>query len=88
MAFGKKFIQKFGTDKTVEVSIANIEDAIVAFLYSIKAIPEAKDVLQINWEDLCNKKPTDVIKVGVKIRKEINTKSGTGKQKLRKGNGV
>lgn len=70
MAFGKKFVERFGTDKTIKVSVANIEDAVVATLYAMKLIPERIDVLQINWGDLVNKKPTDTITVGIKIRKE------------------
>jgi hypothetical protein len=70
MAFGKKFVEKFGTDKTIKVSVANIEAAIVSTLYSMRLVPEHTDILAINWQDLINKKPTDVVSVGVKIRKE------------------
>lgn len=77
MPFGKKFAEKFGTDKTIKVSVANIEAAVVATLYAMKLVPERTDILQINWGDLVNKKPTEVITVGIKTRKEINI--GTGK---------
>lgn len=70
MAFGKKFVEKFGKAETVKVSVANIEDAICATLYAMKLIPERVDILQINWEDFVNKKPTDVISIGIKTRKE------------------
>lgn len=79
MPFGKKFAEKFGTDKTIKVSVANIEDAIIAALYGMKLIPEHTDVLQIDWSTLVNKKPTDVIPVSIRIRKELKTTSGTGK---------
>ena len=69
MPFGKKFAEKFGTDKKIKVSVANIEDAITAALYGMRLIPENTDVFQINWNDLVNKKPTDVITVGLKVRK-------------------
>lgn len=78
MAFGKKFAEKFGKDKKIEVSVANIEDAIVSALYGMKLLPEAVDVFQINWADLVNKKSTDTVTVTLKIRKEVTT-SGTGK---------
>jgi hypothetical protein len=70
MPFGKKFVEKFGTDKTIEVSVANIEAAVVSALYAMKLVPERVDVLTINWQDLINKKPTDVISMGIKVRKE------------------
>lgn len=70
MPFGKKFVEKFGTDKTIKVSVANIEAAVVSALYAMKLVPEKIDILTINWEDLINKKPTDVVSMGLKIRKE------------------
>lgn len=80
MPFGKKFAEKFGTDKTVKVSVANIEAAVVSALYAMRLIPENTDILQINWSDLTNKKPTDVITVGLKIPKETTKERGTGKK--------
>ena len=71
MPFGKKFVEKFGQDQTVNISVANFEGAIMAWLYATGAVPEKVDILQINWADLAGKKPTDVIPVGIKIRKEV-----------------
>lgn len=79
MPFGKKFAEKFGTDKTVKVSVANIEAAVVSALYAMRVLPEKTDVLTINWEDFVNKKPSDLISLGVKIRKDMTTTNGTGK---------
>lgn len=79
MPFGKKFVEKFGTDKTIKVSVANIEAAVVSALYAMKLVPERTDILQINWGDLINKKPTDLISMGIKTKKEDNTTRGTGK---------
>lgn len=78
MPFGKKFVEKFGVDKTIKVSVANIEAAVVATLYAMKLVPENTDVLQIDWGDLVNKKPTDLVSMGIKVRKETNTTRGTG----------
>lgn len=86
MPFGKKFAEKFGTDKTIKVSVGNIEAAVVAALYAMRVLPEKTDVLTINWEDFVNKKPSDLITLGIKvrseappIRKETTTTNGTGK---------
>lgn len=79
MPFGKKFVERFGTDKTIKVSVANIEAAVVSALYAMKLVPERTDILQINWGDLINKKPSDVISMGIKIKKEEYNRSGTGK---------
>jgi len=78
MPFGKKFVEKFGTDKTIKVSVANIEAAVVSALYAMKLVPEKIDILAIDWQDLVNKKPTDVISMGIRIRKDTD-RIGTGK---------
>ena len=78
MPFGKKFVEKFGTDKKIKVSVANIEAAVIAALYAMRAIPEHTDILQINWGDLINKKPTDLVSVGITTRKETTNTRGTG----------
>lgn len=79
MPFGKKFVEKFGADRTIKVSVASIEAAVVSALYAMKLVPEHTDILQINWSDLDNKKPTDLISMGIRTRKELTTRSGTGK---------
>lgn len=71
MPFGKKFVEAFGEDRTVKISVANFEGAIMAWLYATGAVPEKVDILQINWADLQGKKPTDVVSVGIKVRKEV-----------------
>lgn len=70
MTFGKKFADKFGEDRTVEISAANIHAAVETFLRSVKKIKDSDDVFAINLDEIVGKKPTDVIKVGVRIRKE------------------
>lgn len=79
MPFGKKFVERFGTDKTIKVSVANVEAAVASALYAMKLIPENTDILQINWGDLVNKKSTDLVSLGIKIPKETIVKSGKGK---------
>lgn len=70
MTFGKKFADKFGEDKHIEISVANINAAIEAFLRSVKKLKDSDDVFAINLDEIVGKKPTDVIKVGIRIRKE------------------
>ena len=70
MPFGKKFVETFGKDQTVKVSVANFEAMFAAWLYATGVVPERIDILQINWQDLVNKKPLDTVSVGIKIRKE------------------
>lgn len=69
--FGKKFADKFGVDKTVEVSVANLQAAVETFLRSMKALKDSDDVFSINFDEIVGKKPTDIIHVGIKIRKDV-----------------
>ncbi len=70
MTFGKKFSDKFGEDRMVEISAANIHAAVETFLRSMKKLKDSDDVFSINLDEIVGKKPTDVIKVGIRIRKE------------------
>ncbi len=71
MPFGKKYVSNFGVDQTNNISAANIEAAVVSWLYATRVVPEHVDILQINWSDLAGKKPLETIPVGIKIRKEV-----------------
>lgn len=71
MTFGTKFVDKFGEDKVCEISAANINAAIEAFLRSMKVLKDSDEVYAINIGDLSGKKPTDIISVGIKIRKDV-----------------
>ncbi len=70
MTFGKKFSDKFGEDKKIEISTANIHAAVEAFLRSVKKLKDSDDVFSINMDEIVGKKPTDVITIGIRIRKE------------------
>lgn len=71
MTFGQKFADKFGEDRVAEVSVANIQAAVETFLRSMKKLKDSDDVFAINLDEIVGKKPTDVIRVGIRIRKEV-----------------
>lgn len=70
MTFGKKFADKFGEDRKIEISAANIHAAVETFLRSVKKLKDSDDVYAINMDEIVGKKPRDVITIGIKIRKE------------------
>lgn len=72
MTFGKKFLSETGEAKVIQVSVAQIEAAILTYLSAVKAVRyDPYDVYSLNLDDIVGKKSTDVIKVGIKIRKEV-----------------
>lgn len=71
MPFGKKFAEKFGEDKTVDVSVANIHAAIEQYLWQMKVIKDI-DIYAINIDDIVGKtKPTETVRVVIKLKKEV-----------------
>lgn len=70
MTFGTKLTNRIGKDEIVEISLANIQDQIVALLYATKRIKDYQDVLSLDLGDIIGKKRTDVVRIGIKVRKE------------------
>jgi hypothetical protein len=71
MTFGKKFVEKFGEDKTCEISVANLHAAVETFLRSMKAIKDSDEVYAISFDDTQGKKPMDLASIKIKVRKEV-----------------
>jgi hypothetical protein len=77
MTFAKKFLDITGEAKTIEVSVSQIEAAILTYLSAVKAVKyDPYNVYTINLDDIVGKKSTDVIKVGIKVSRE----TGNGKE--------
>ena len=70
MTFGKKFADKFGEEVLVEISVSQIQAAVLAHLNAMKKIKDTDDIFTINLDEIVGKKPADVITVGIKRRKE------------------
>lgn len=71
MTFGKKFADTFGEDRVQEISVANINAAVEAFLRQMKVLKDSDDVFALNLDQVVGKKPTDVIRIGIKVRKDV-----------------
>ena len=71
MTFGKKFIEAFGEDKIIDVSVANINAAVETFLRSVKAIKDTDEVYAISFDDTQGRKPMDLASIKIKVRKEV-----------------
>lgn len=72
MPFGKKLTEKISDRKIVELNFSQIEAAVLTYLSALKAIKyNTEDVFSLDLSDIVGKKPTEIVRVGIQVRKEV-----------------
>lgn len=72
MPFGKKLTNKISDSKTIELNFAHIEAAVLTHLSALKVLKYSpEDVFTLDLSDIVGKKATDIVRVGIQVRKEV-----------------